>query len=170
MLEDSQVPQDPEEQPELHGMNDDNSFHHANKDDACCLFSHDPDSIEVLIRNITLDEFIIDICKVIVFIEFICICEGIKSRIDARAKEIKVIEARLNDLNAEHFHDIILLARMGIDPFVQQQNEQGLQPNFSRYPTPSFLSTSSLLCHLKKMKSFKLIHLKLEDIVSRRTM
>ena len=34
----------------------------------------------------------------IFFIEFICICEGIKSQIDASAKEIEVIEARLNDL------------------------------------------------------------------------
>ena len=42
MLEDSQVPSNLEEQLELHGMNDDNSFHHVNEDDANRSFSHDP--------------------------------------------------------------------------------------------------------------------------------
>ena len=54
-----------------------------------------------------------------------------------RAKEIKVIEARLNELNVEQFHDMSLLARMGADPSVQQQNEQDPHPNFLGYPTPS---------------------------------
>ena len=46
--------------PELHNMNNDNSFRHVNQDDACLSFSHNPNSIEVLIRNIALNEFIID--------------------------------------------------------------------------------------------------------------
>ena len=67
MPKDPHVSQDLEERPELHGMNDDNSFHHVNEDDVGLSFSHDPDSTEVLIRNVVLNEFIIDIRKVIFF-------------------------------------------------------------------------------------------------------